>query len=256
MLIIKLRSNKMKIFAVNGSPKKDKGNTEKILRPFLEGARDGGAQVEVVYVAGMDIKPCLGCNACWLKTPGKCVQKDDMDGLVESLRESEVMVLASPIYVGGVTGQMKIFLDRMIPVSPPFIEVKDGKSAHSVPEGSNFKGVVFVSNNGFHELYHFDDMIAHCRSIATMLQAEFLGSLVRPHGVLLDLFANTAPDKVKAVYDAAKQAGKELAQHGTISKTLQDQVAQELMPRDKFNEVMNDFFTKAWEAAQKKTKKV
>jgi len=242
----------MKIFAVNGSPHQRKGNTERILGPFLEGARAAGADIDLIYLKDKEIKPCLGCNACWLKTPGRCIQKDDMPELLDLMRQCEVAVLASPIYVGGVTGQMKIFLDRMTPVSLPFIEVVDGYSAHSKREGSPFKGIVFVSNNGFHELYHFDDLVAHMKSLARMMQAEFLGALLRPHGVLLEMLEKHRPAQVQAVYAAARQAGKQLVERGRISAALEAEVAQELLPREAFVQAMNGFFRQAWDAAQNK----
>jgi len=241
----------VRIFAVNGSPHKQKGNTERILRPFLDGAREAGAQVEMIYLQEKKIRPCLGCNKCWLKTPGKCAQKDDMTDLINLMRQSEVIVLASPIYVGGVTGQLKTFLDRMVPISLPFIEVVDGYSSHSQPEGSRFKGIVFVSNNGFHELYHFDDLVSHVTSIAKMMQSELLGALLRPHGVILEMAEKFMPEKVASVYEAARQAGKQLVEKGRISSELEAAVAQELMPRDAFVKAMNDYFRKAWDAGLK-----
>lgn len=239
----------MKIFAVNGSPRRQKGNTEKILQPFLEGARAAGAQIDLVYLQEKKIKPCLGCNACWLKTPGRCVQKDDMGPLVDLMRNCEVMVVASPIYVGGVTGQTKTYLDRLTPVSLPFLQVVDGFSVHEKPAGSNFKGIVFVSNNGFHELYHFDDLVSHMRSIARMMHADLLGALLRPHGVVLDMAEKHMPDKVAAIYDAARQAGRELVGKGRVSPDLEAAVAKELVPREMFIKVMNDYFHKAWDPA-------
>ena len=239
----------MKIFAVNGSPHKRKGNTEKILQPFLEGAAAAGADIDLIYLQEKEIKPCLGCNACWLKTPGRGAQRDDMSALIDLMRSCEVAVLASPIYVGGVTGQMKTFLDRLTPVSKPFLEVVDGFSVHEKPEGSNFKGIVLVSNNGFHELYHFDDLVSHMRSIARMMHAELLGALLRPHGVVLEMAEKHMPAKVAAVYDAARQAGRQLVEQGRVSADLEAEVARELVPRDTFIKVMNDYFHKAWDSA-------
>ncbi len=242
----------MKILAVNGSPRKGKGNTERILKPFLEGAKEAGAEIDLVYPHEKEIKPCLGCNCCWLKTPGRCVHNDDMAELVELMRACEVAVIASPIYVGGVTGQTKTFLDRLTPVSMPYIEIVDDRSTHEKPEGSIFKGMVFVSNNGFHELYHFDDLVAHCRSIARMMQGELLGSLLRPHGVIMEMAEHAMPEKMDAVYGAARAAGRELVESGRVSPETEAEVAKELLPREAFVKAMNGYFHKAWDAAMEK----
>jgi len=240
----------VKILAINGSPRKSKGNTERILAPFLDGAREAGATVDVIYVAEKKIKSCLGCTNCWLKTPGKCVHNDDMPELQKMMHDCEVAVLASPIYIGGVTGQLKTFLDRLITVSMPFLEVVDGYSVHTRHEDSKMKGMVFVSNNGFHELYHFDDLVAHVKSVARMTQVDYLGSLLRPHGVILEMAEKLMPDKVAPVYEAARQAGKELVESGRISAETEAAVAQDLMPRDAFIKAMNDFFHARWDGAK------
>jgi multimeric flavodoxin WrbA len=239
----------MRIFAVNGSPRKGKGNTEKILKPFLEGAREAGAVIDLVYLQEKKIKPCLGCNACWLKTPGRCCQQDDMAPLVELMRKCDVAVIASPIYVGAVTGQTKIFLDRLTPVSKPFLQVIDGFSVHEKPEGSTFQGIVLVSNNGFHELYHFDDLVAHMRSISRMMHADLLGALLRPHGVVMDMAEKHMPDQMAAILAAARSAGRQLVEQGRISPDIEAAVSRELVPRDMFIKVMNKYFHDAWDPA-------
>jgi multimeric flavodoxin WrbA len=160
--------------------------------------------------------------------------------------------MASPIYAGGVTGQMKIFMDRMITATLPFIEVVDDCCTHEKPEGSPFKGLVFVSNNGFHEPYHFDDLVAHMRSLARMMQAELLGKLLRPHGVILQMAEQHMPDKTDAVYAAARKAGRALVEEGRVPPGLEDEVARELIPRDAFVKAMNDYFRNAWEKGLEK----
>lgn len=97
----------MKVTAINSSPRMDKGNTALVLGPFLEGMREAGAVVELFYTKQLQIHPCQGELSCWLRTPGKCFQQDDMQMLLPKLAEADVLVLATPVYVDGVTGPMK-----------------------------------------------------------------------------------------------------------------------------------------------------
>ena len=98
----------------------------------------------------------------------------------------------------------------------------------------------------------FHDLVSHCKSLAKMMQAEFLGALLRPHGVILEMAEKHMPEKTAAVYEAARKAGKELVEKGRISPELEEEVAQEMMPREAFVKAMNDFFHKAWDSALEK----
>lgn len=115
----------MKILVFNSSPNKDKGNTALILNPFLKGMREAGAEVELFYTMDLKINPCQGEFNCWLKTPGQCFQKDDMQMLYPK-SGADVTVFASPLYVDGISGPMKNLIDRMIPTLQPFIELRNG----------------------------------------------------------------------------------------------------------------------------------
>ena len=67
----------MKILVINGSPKGERSDTMKVTRAFLEGM---GETYDYIDTMRVNVKPCLGCYACWFQTPGKCVQNDDMPG--------------------------------------------------------------------------------------------------------------------------------------------------------------------------------
>ena len=68
----------MNILAFNSSPRDhETSKTELVLQQFLEGAT-GRGRVETLYLRDYKINHCLGCYSCWLQTPGRCVQKDDM----------------------------------------------------------------------------------------------------------------------------------------------------------------------------------
>ncbi len=80
----------MKVVAINSSPLMGKGNTALILDPFLEGMREAGAEVELLYTKKLDIKPCQGDFICWTKTPGECHQKDDMEWVRPKMAEADL----------------------------------------------------------------------------------------------------------------------------------------------------------------------
>lgn len=81
-----------------------------MLDSFLEGATSAGAQTERIYVRNLQIQGCLACGAC--DKNGICAQKDDMVGVYPLLEAASRIVVASPIYFYGVTGQMKLLIDR------------------------------------------------------------------------------------------------------------------------------------------------
>ncbi len=106
---------KMKIIAVNGSPRK-KWNTHILLEKCLEGAREAGAETELINLYDIQFKGCTSCFACKLKgnSVTKCIMKDDMEKILQDICECDVLILGSPIYFTSVTGEMKSFMERLI----------------------------------------------------------------------------------------------------------------------------------------------
>lgn len=80
----------MNVLVLNGSPKGERSNTMRLTRAFLDGARWGDAQI--IDVAKADVKPCLGCFACWNKTPGKCAINDEMSGILVKMLAADVII--------------------------------------------------------------------------------------------------------------------------------------------------------------------
>jgi multimeric flavodoxin WrbA len=99
----------MKVLGIMGSPRRQ-SNTEILLDKALEGAREAGAEVEKVPVSNLNISPCLEIYACF--KDGNCSIKDDMQTLYDKLVEADHIILASPIFFYGVTGQAKAVIDR------------------------------------------------------------------------------------------------------------------------------------------------
>lgn len=99
-----------KILVVVGAGHK-KGNTDQLADAFIKGAEEAGNHVTKVFLGGKDIRPCIGCNGCM--RVGKCIQKDDMQSIYEMYNESDMIVLASPLYFWQISGLLKTFIDRL-----------------------------------------------------------------------------------------------------------------------------------------------
>lgn len=113
----------MKVLLLNGSPRGEGSGTLKLARAFLEGLQDAcGAEVETVHLIEKKILPCRGCFGCWTGTPGRCVQRDDMDELLPRYRQAELVVWCLPLYYFGMPSHAKAFLDRLLPSNLPRME--------------------------------------------------------------------------------------------------------------------------------------
>jgi len=100
----------MKIVAVLGSPR-PQGNSALMAQAFLESAREQGADTEVHLLNQMKIRGCQGCGKCKGESE-VCVVEDDLAAVYDAIRGAEVLVLASPVYFGDLSAQLKCFWDR------------------------------------------------------------------------------------------------------------------------------------------------
>ncbi len=99
----------MKVLGIYGSPRKG-GNTDILLEEAMKGAGEAGAEVEGLRLTALNVLPCLECHGC--DTTGRCVIQDDMQKIYPKLTESDVIILASPIFFYGITAWAKALVDR------------------------------------------------------------------------------------------------------------------------------------------------
>jgi len=231
----------VKVLAFNSSPHAPGGATAIILGRFLDGVKAVGAEVELLFPHKMDIRPCLGCLACWIRTPGRCVHQDDMAAVLPKLAESDVVVYGTPLYVDGMNAQMKAVLDRSIPLLQPFFVEHEGHCRHDRREGYRDGKVVLVSVSGFTELDNFDPLLAHVKAACENMRREFAGALFRPYANSLDELAAAGVD-VKDVLVAAREAGERLVKEGSIPEDVAARVSRELIPRERYIPAVNVHF--------------
>lgn len=85
---------------------------------------------EWVDTVGMNISHCIGCNCCWLKTPGKCVIKDDYEAIMLKILHADQVWLISDTRFGFVTYQTKKLVDRIMPLITMYLRFKGTQMRH------------------------------------------------------------------------------------------------------------------------------
>ena len=101
----------MKVIAFNGSPRKE-GNTCALITHVLKELEDEGIETEIIQMAGKKIHGCVSCYQCFTNQDNRCAVDDDFNGLLEQMAAADGIILGSPVYVAGVTPEIKSLIDR------------------------------------------------------------------------------------------------------------------------------------------------
>jgi multimeric flavodoxin WrbA len=99
----------VKAIAICGSPRKN-GNTEILARHTLDAIETEGLTTELISLAGTNIKPCTACMVC--SKEEQCPIEDDLFPIYHKMKDADAIILASPVYFGSATGQIKSLMDR------------------------------------------------------------------------------------------------------------------------------------------------
>jgi multimeric flavodoxin WrbA len=147
----------MKVTAFNGSPRQ-KGNTWHAIRIAADELEKQGIETEIIQVGDKTIKGCIACGYCSKHKNETCVTKDDeVNGWIQAMKNSDGLILGSPVHFSGIAGTMKAFLDRAFFVA----SVNGGLFRHKV--GAS---VVAVRRSGGVTVY---DQLNHYLGYAEMV---------------------------------------------------------------------------------------
>jgi multimeric flavodoxin WrbA len=232
----------MKVLALNSSPRAGGGSkTELMLGKLAQGMTEAGAQVEVVNLREKEIKPCLGCFACWSKTPGQCVQQDDMSReLYQKWAAADMAIYASPLYHYTLNAAMKAFIERTLPFAEPFMIEKDGRTTH--PQRLDPPRAVVLSVAGFPDMEVFDQLSAYARFLFGKI-GGLAAEIYRPAAEILSL--PQLKPKADDIFEAAIQAGRELVSSGAPTPETLERISQPLMDQDQAVAMANMFWRTA-----------
>ncbi|MDR2179245.1 MAG: flavodoxin family protein [Synergistaceae bacterium] len=102
-----------KIVVFAGSPREN-GTTARLIDEAVKGARSAGAEVKIYDLNADGVKGCQGCFYC--RSHEGCATKDYLQPMYEDIKQSDAVIFSSPIYFYDVTGQVKMWIDRLFPV--------------------------------------------------------------------------------------------------------------------------------------------
>jgi multimeric flavodoxin WrbA len=227
----------IRVVVINGSPRKDKGNTAMILNPFTEGMRKAGADFDFFYTKNLKLKPCTGQMQCWWKTPGECYIKDDMQKLYPKLREANILILATPVYIP-LPGEMQIVINRLCPLIKPLLETREGRTRARLHDDVRLQKVLLVSTGGWWEKENFDIVIHIVKEFAECTNVEFAGAVIRPHAFLMKKKGELTKDG-ETVLDAVRKAGYEFIKNGRLSEQILDTIRRPLISQEELRQRNN-----------------
>ncbi|MCL5123495.1 MAG: flavodoxin family protein [Deltaproteobacteria bacterium] len=107
----------MKVVCLLGSPR-SKSNSSAIAKRFIDTIQKLGAETKTYTLNKLKYRGCQACMGCKTKHE-KCVLKDDLAEVLDAVQQSDVLVMASPVYFGEVSSQLKGFIDRMFSFLKP-----------------------------------------------------------------------------------------------------------------------------------------
>lgn len=222
----------MKVLVLNGSPKGERSNTYRLTGAFLDGLRQvQQAEAEVLAVGKLHLLPCRGCFACWSKTPGKCVLQDDMAGVIEKILAADVLIWSFPLYYFGIPGQLKLLIDRQLPMSLPFM-TDNASGGHPSRYDRSGQRQVVISTCGFYTAEgNYDAVDAQ---FARLCGADGYTAIYCGQGELFRV--PELRQRTDAYLEHVKQAGAEFAR-GAVTEETACALRQPLFPRAVFEQV-------------------
>ena len=232
----------MHITVFNGSPRKENGVTHLMTKQFLAGAQKADAETDYLFLERKKIHHCIGCFACWFKTPGKCAIKDDMQELIDLYMRSDIVVFATPIYVGSVTGIMKNFIDRLLPLFDPRTQKDDKGRYYHLPRYEHYPDVVVISNGGLPDQAHFEFFRSIFDFMKIVYRMNLIGEIFLGGGFLLQGYVPGIENTVERYMQLLQKCGEEIVRKRMLSKDVQQELQVPLIPIDRAVEQGNEVF--------------
>ncbi len=222
-----------RVFAINGSPRLDKGNTGLILSTFLQGLELNGAEVDLFYSSRLKIRPCnCGHLYCWNRTPGECIHKDSMQEIYPIMKAADLLLIATPVYTP-LPGDLQNFINRLTPLLDPQIRFREDRTRAQFREDVQISKIILVAVGGWWEPENFDTVIRIVQELAEVSGVTYGGSLIRPHAQYMRK-AGQLTEEGQEILRMIEHAAQELVQFGEIGMETLESIRQPLVTKEAF----------------------
>lgn len=228
----------MRIVAINGSHRGDKGYTQFLIDRLFTGASGAGADCETIVLAKLKIQMCKGCRLCQSADHYmKCIfdKTDDVKEIFERIRSADIVVYASPIYIFTITSMLKSLLERFTSVSDSSKHLfsQDGLFFHHTDRTLCSKPFVVILCQNNIEGESFKNAIEYFKTFSRFLDAPIVGTIIRKSasavGYGRDREKENKFPKIKTVHAAIEDAGRELVVGGSISRSTQNKACMDVL---------------------------
>lgn len=224
----------MKILVLNGSPKAN-SDTMHLTNAFLERiSQNKKHNIEIINVIEKNIKPCMGCFACWKIQNGRCVQNDDQNSILEKITDSDIIIWSFPLYCYGMPSHLKAVVDRIIPLTKMSMKEENGIVSHDTLIDFSKKHYVVISGCGFPNWEgNFDGLKSQCENMfgngLTMICVPETPMLNQP----------TAEPLTKPLLERFADAGEEYIKNLTLSKETISSLEAPMLPNEIYIQIVN-----------------
>ena len=242
----------MRITVFNGSAGGKNSVTNKMVKEILAGAIEEGAETQNFFLVEKNINYCRACTYCFEVQLNKCAIEDDMQELLDSYKNSDMVVFATPLYVDNVSGIMKVFFDRCLSLGAPYVGKDDnGEYRHIDKPGFSNAYVkvpkwVAVSNAAFPEQSQFQVLSLLFKRMARNFHTEVIGEIYRGEGGLIRGFVPELQPVIEDYKRLLRKAGRELVSSLQLSEETKKELEKPLIPYEAYVKGWNDLIDKQW----------
>ena len=185
-----------KTVAILGSPRKH-GNSTALASIIGDRLADAGGEVKTHHLNALSFKGCQACGVCKIRSE-RCVLEDDLRRVLGDFAWADIVILATPVYWGEVSAQLKGFIDRLYSFLTPDFMTADKKHRLAGP-----KKLVFIQTQGADSEEVFADIFPRYNGFFNQLGFFSDTILIRGCGLNTPDAALLRPDLLHQAEDAA-----------------------------------------------------